>query len=80
MQVAEVVGVHETTVSRAVAEAYAAGTPLRLALYSTDGDYHSGKYFWSSDASEQGRPTLQVRWGSLAQATDWVYLPLILHQ
>jgi len=50
-------------VSRAVAEAYAEGDPLRLALYSADGEYHSGKYFWSSDAGELARPALQVLWG-----------------
>ncbi len=53
-------------VSRAVAQAYAAGDPLRLALYSADGEYHSGKYFWSSDADDSGRPTLQVLWGEPA--------------
>jgi len=53
-------------VSRAVAEAYAAGTPLRLALYEADSAYHSGKYFWSSDTDDwnkEGRPTLTVTWG-----------------
>jgi hypothetical protein len=51
-------------VSAAVAQAYAAGQPLRLAVYSADADYHSGRYFRSSkfgDAAE--RPTLFVRWG-----------------
>jgi hypothetical protein len=54
-------------VSYAVARAYAAGQPLRLALYSADSDYHSGKYFTSSetgDWNEAGRPTLQVLWGN----------------
>jgi len=53
-------------VSRAVADAYAAGTPLRLALYESDWAYHSGKYFVTSDADEweaAGRPTLVVAWG-----------------
>lgn len=50
-------------VSRAVAQAYLAQDALRLALYSADGEYHSGKYFYSSDADELGRPTLQVLWG-----------------
>ena len=53
-------------VSRAVAQAYAGGEPLRLALYSADGEYHSGKYFWSSDAGESVRPTLQVLLGDPA--------------
>jgi hypothetical protein len=46
--------------SRAVADAQAAGEPLRLVIYSTDGDYHSGKYFWSSDANEDVRPRLDI--------------------
>ncbi|NJN55430.1 MAG: DNRLRE domain-containing protein [Anaerolineae bacterium] len=50
-------------VSRAVAQAYATGQPLRLALYSTDFAMHSGKYFYSSDADSAGRPTLVVTWG-----------------
>jgi hypothetical protein len=52
-------------VSRAVAEAYAAGQPLRLAVYSADGPLHSGRYFYSSDVEDynaQGRPTLKVAW------------------
>lgn len=53
-------------VSAAVAKAYSAGAPLRLALYSADSDYHSGKYFVSSDTGDwnaSGRPTLSVTWG-----------------
>jgi hypothetical protein len=53
-------------VTRAVAEAYAAGQPLSLALYTADEDYHSGKYFTSSDTGDwnaEGRPTLTVQWG-----------------
>jgi hypothetical protein len=52
--------------SRAVAEAYAAGKPLRLAVYSADSDYHSGKYFVSSDTGDwnaAGRPTLLITLG-----------------
>jgi len=51
-------------VGRALSEAYAAGEPLRLALYSADSEYHSGKYFWSSDAGALGRPSLEVVWGN----------------
>ena len=54
-------------VSQVVAEAVVAGRPLRLALYSADGDYHSGKYFYSSDIgvwNAGGRPTLTVVWGN----------------
>jgi hypothetical protein len=53
-------------VSEAVAEAHMGSTPLRLALYSADGDYNSGKYFYSSDIDDwnaEGRPTLKVVWG-----------------
>lgn len=49
--------------SRAVADSYASGQPLRLAIYSADTDYHSGKYFVSSDTGDwnaAGRPTLDV--------------------
>jgi hypothetical protein len=51
-------------VTKAVADAVAAGQPLRLSLYSGDGDYHSGKYFWSADAGENYRPLLKITWGS----------------
>jgi hypothetical protein len=53
-------------VSRAVAEAYEAGGPLRLALYPTDWALNGGKYFWSSDHEDwkaEARPTLTVTWG-----------------
>ncbi len=53
-------------VTYAVAKAYAVGQPLRLALYSADSAYHSGKYFVSSDTGDwnaAGRPTLRVVWG-----------------
>jgi hypothetical protein len=54
-------------VSGALAQAYESGQPLRLALYSADEDYHSGKYFVSSDSGEwnaSGRPALEVVWGN----------------
>lgn len=68
-------------VSRAVAEAYAAEEPLRLALYSADGDYHTGKYFSSSDwTEEKGRPFLSIRWGSACSGANitcrFSFLPL----
>ena len=53
-------------VTRAVAMAYAAGQPLSIALYSADSDYHSGKYFVSSDTGDwnsAARPVLTVTWG-----------------
>ena len=56
-------------VSREVAQAYEAGEPLRLALYSADTAYHSGKYFVSSETGDwnaEARPTLTVTWGEPA--------------
>ncbi len=56
----------EWDLSRAVAEAYQKGIPLRLALYSADGAMHSGKYFFSSnmdDYTQTSRPVLTVTWG-----------------
>ena len=53
-------------VSLAVAQAYAAGQPLRLVFYDTDNQYNSGKYFTSSSVADwdaTGRPTLQVTLG-----------------
>lgn len=53
--------------SRAAAEAYAAGTPLRLVLYEADAATHSGKYFTGSDEpdwNEAARPTLDIVWGN----------------
>jgi hypothetical protein len=53
-------------VTQAVAEAYAAGRPVSLALYSSDTAYNSGKYFTSSETGDwnaEGRPTLTVVWG-----------------
>ena len=50
----------------AVAQAYAAGDPvLRLAVYTADTNYNSGKYFVSSETGDwnaAGRPTLQINW------------------
>jgi hypothetical protein len=48
--------------------AYQTGQPLRLALYSADGAYHSGKYFASSDIEawgEASRPVLTITWGEV---------------
>jgi hypothetical protein len=53
-------------VSGAVAQAMASGQPLRLALYSADAAYSTGKYFTGSAAADWdalGRPTLDVTWG-----------------
>jgi hypothetical protein len=56
----------EWDLSRAVSQAYTAGIPLRLALYSADAAIHSGKYFSTSDVgdwNEIARPTLTVLLG-----------------
>ncbi len=53
----------EWNVSGAAAQAHQAGQPLRLALFSADTAYHSGRYFYSSDAGEAGRPVLEIVWG-----------------
>jgi hypothetical protein len=68
-------------VSRAVAEAYQAGEPLRLAMYPSDWELNGGKYFWSSDHDEypaEARPTLTVTWGEPAATvhkTAWPVAP-----
>jgi hypothetical protein len=72
---------HSWDVSRAVAAAYAAGEPLRLALYSADGAYHSGRYFSSSNTDDwnaAARPTLSVVWGVPpgSGAYHFVFAPL----
>ncbi len=64
----------------AVAKAYAAGQPLRLALYSADTAYHSGRYFHSSDAGQDARPMLTVTWGLPFEPIGWAYIPTIPYQ
>lgn len=52
--------------TKAVAEAYAAGVPLNVALYTADTNQHSSKYLRSSEAAPayaDARPTLEVVWG-----------------
>ena len=52
-------------VSAAIADAFAAGDPLRLVIYSADYSAHSGKYFLSSESSDpNNRPTLTVNWAN----------------
>ena len=70
-------------ISRAVAEAYTARKPLSLALYSADGEYHSGKYFWSSDVDDWNatrRPAVNILLGDklLNLNGSKVYLPAIM--
>lgn len=57
----------EWDVSKAVAGAYVEDQPVHLALYSADSDYHSGKFFVTSDTGDwnlEGRPALHVVWGN----------------
>ncbi len=60
--------------TQAVAEAYAAGRPLNIALYTADTHFDSSKYFVSSDASSdwkpEGKPTLRVIWGEPAPGVE----------
>jgi hypothetical protein len=69
-------------VSRAVLEALANNEPVRLALYSADGAYHSGRYFSSSNTGDwnaTARPTLQITWGIPCGVADvrCAYLPFV---
>lgn len=50
--------------TQAVAEAYAAGQPLSVALYASDTAQHSSKYYVGSESTiTNGRPSLTVTWG-----------------
>lgn len=72
---------YDWDVSRAVAEAQASGSPLRLAVYEADWAYHSGKYFDSCDVDDwgaEGRPTLTVTWGRRVAALHSAFLPQVL--
>lgn len=56
----------EWDLSYGVNQAYAAGIPLRLVLYSADYDYNTGRYFAASETGSDiqvYRPTLDVVWG-----------------
>jgi hypothetical protein len=71
----------EWNVGRAVTQAYAADEPVRLAVYSADGAYHTGKYFSSSDTGEWNavaRPTLVIRWGHPLEVVSTSYLPVLV--
>jgi hypothetical protein len=73
-------GPYQWDVALPVAEAYRTGQPLRLALYSADGERHTGKYFWSSDAGSEVRPMLTIVLAPAdgSSANHWrIALPLI---
>jgi hypothetical protein len=55
-----------------VADAHASSQPTRLVVYSTDGEYHSGKYFWSAEADREVRPRLDITWGTAGFALTTV--------
>ena len=62
---------YDWDISKAVQQAYESGQPLRLAVYSIDGEMHSGKYFWSSDDSSVDKiPQLKVILGDVLPATN----------
>ena len=69
-------------VTGVVNDTYQTGQPLRLALYSADGERHSGKYFWTSDGYDWGRPTLSIVWGEPCSAAEiecnFTYLPITI--
>jgi len=54
-------------VTSAVIKAYQSNQPVRFVLYAADSDYHSGKYFASSNTGDwniNGRPALEIQWGN----------------
>jgi hypothetical protein len=64
---------YEWDATQAVAEAYAAGEPVNIAMHTADTNFHSSKYFKSSDTgdwNEEGRPVLTVVWGQPGATLD----------
>jgi uncharacterized repeat protein (TIGR01451 family) len=64
--------------TKAVAEAYATGSPVSLAIYGADTDQHSSKYLTSSDVEDwntNGRPRLTVVWGSNLPSVEVLVSP-----
>ena len=71
---------YDWDVSKAVNSSYQTNQPLRLAVYSIDGEMHSGKYFWTSDTDDWARPTLRIVYGETCTPRvdcSFVYLPLV---
>ncbi len=57
---------YDWDMTEAVAEAYAQGQPASIAMYGSDSEMHSSKYFTSSEMGDwdaEGRPRLAVVWG-----------------
>ena len=70
---------YEWDATQAVAEAYAAGQPVGLAIYSSDTEQHSSKYLTSSETGNwnaEGRPTLNVVWGQPTAALNKQVWPI----
>jgi hypothetical protein len=66
--------------TQAVAEAYAAGQPLSVALYASDSAQHSSKYYTSSETGDwnaEGRPALTVTWGRALADVEKAVAPAI---
>ena len=66
--------------TQAVAEAYARGEPLSVALYGSDTTQHSSKYLTASEVDNwnvAGRPRLDVIWGDAANLPRRVFVPRI---
>lgn len=74
--------------TRAVAEAYAIGNPVSVAIYGSDTAQHSSKYLTSSETGindnpsywnwkAEARPTLRVAWGSPVGTVEKSALPSI---
>lgn len=71
---------YEWDVTAGVAAAYAAGEPVNLALYTPDTNFHSNKYFTSSETGDWNkiaRPTLTIIWGTPAPEVTRIGLPTI---
>jgi len=67
--------------TKAVAEAYSAGEPVNLVLYSADMAQHSNKYLTSSDTADWNavaRPTLTVVYGQPTGSVDKQVWPVAL--
>ena len=68
--------------TKAVAEAYSAGEPVNLVLYSADMAQHSNKYLTSSDTGDWNavaRPTLTVVYGRPTGTVDKQAWPVALN-
>lgn len=58
---------HTWDISKIVNDAYVSNKPLQFVLYTPAGEYHSGKYFWSNDASQSAKPFVTIYYGDPVQ-------------